>query len=105
MGAFINPLRPQLPLLRQLCMNACDKNIWFLFKDLAELEKGSERGTFDAALKETDIGAIEASSEGEFFLCHVSCFSGTSELLAKDRIEPGQCFHAIRYQYLQFQAL
>jgi hypothetical protein len=83
-----------------LGIDLSDKDIRLLIKDAAELEKGCERGAFEAALKETDIGAIEASSELQLFLCEVSCFSGTSELFAKDRIEPGQCFHAMRYQYL-----
>jgi hypothetical protein len=61
-----------------------DKNIGLLIKGLAELKKGCERGAFEAALKETDIGAVEIGSEGEFFLGHVSSFSGASEVLAKD---------------------
>ncbi len=81
-------------------MNLSDKNIWFLVQDPTELEKCCERGAFDASLKKTDIGAVQTCSEREFFLCHACCFSDTSELLAKDFIEPRQCFHTIRYQYL-----
>jgi hypothetical protein len=88
-----------------LCVDLSDKNIRLLIKDVTELEKGCERGAFEAALKETDIGAIEVGLERQLFLCQVSCFSGIAELFAKDRIEPGHCFHAMRYQYLQFQAL
>jgi len=88
-----------------LCIDPGDKDIWLLIKDAAELEKCCERGAFEAVLKETDIGAIETSPERQLFLCQVSCFSGIAELLAKDRIKPGHYFHAMRYQYLSFQAL
>ena len=75
--------------LQELCVDLGDKNIGWLIKDAAELKKGCERGVFEAALKETDIGTIEIGSEGKFFLGHVSCFSGTSEVLAKYYVEPG----------------
>jgi hypothetical protein len=72
-----------------LASNTSDKDIWLLIKNVAELEKGYERGTFEAALKEADIDAIEARSERQHFPCQVSCFAGTAELFAKNRTEPG----------------
>lgn len=81
-------------------MNTSDKNIRLQVKDPAELEKCGERRAFDAALKKTDIGAVQARSEREFFLCQACCFSATTEVRAKDFIELGQCIHTIRYQYL-----
>jgi hypothetical protein len=67
------------------------------------MKKGCEHGAFDAALKGTDIGAVEGGSEGEFFLGNVSSFSDTSEVRAIDYVEPRRCFYTIKYQYLHFK--
>jgi hypothetical protein len=41
--------------LHKLSIDLSNENIWFLIESAAELKKGSERGAFEAALKEADI--------------------------------------------------
>jgi len=82
-----------------------DKKIRLLIKNATELKEGCEGRTFESSFKEADVGTIKACPERQFFLRHTCRFPDTSELLAEHDIEPGLCFHAIRYHYLLFSAL
>jgi hypothetical protein len=104
-SAFTRSFPACLLCLYNALMHLGDHFGWLLIEDFAKTKEGIECRTFDTAFEKTNVSSIQAHSKCKLFLSETGGFPELPQVLSKDRIWPGRCFHANHLPTNIFQIL